>query len=153
MIRNQSSTSQQNSPPKPGEGVKLSQEFLMMKTRLSLHQIMKLNLWGNNLGDISIIQSLPNLEVVALTINHITSLKDFQFCYKLRELYLRGNKIPADISELQYLRQLRSLKVLNLAENPISSILPFYRTVTIKFLPWLEKLDDIPVTPVELQMA
>jgi len=28
-------------------GMVLTQEFLLMKTRLSLHQITKLNLWGN----------------------------------------------------------------------------------------------------------
>ena len=128
------------------QGMVLTQEFLLMKTRLSLHQISKLNLWGNDLGDVSILQQLVNLEVLALTVNQISSLKDFQFCTKLKELYLRRNNIPALVSEIGYLKNLKSLKVLNLAENPISSSLPGYRMLVIKMIPSLEKLDDIEVS-------
>ena len=49
----------------------LTQEFLLMKTRQSLPQITKLNLWGNDLGDVSILKQLVNLEVLALTVNQI----------------------------------------------------------------------------------
>jgi Leucine-rich repeat (LRR) protein len=77
-----------------------------MKTRQNLDQIVKLNLWGNDLGDVSILNSLPNLEILALTVNQIASLKDFQNCSKLRELYLRRNNIPAKITELKYLQNL-----------------------------------------------
>ena len=91
-----------------------------MKTRQSLPQIVKLNLWGNDLGDVSILKNLPNLEVLALTVNQIRTLKDFSTCYKLKELYLRRNNIPANYNELKYLKDLPNLKVLNLSENPIS---------------------------------
>jgi cilla- and flagella-associated protein len=49
----------------------------MMKTRQPLHQIQKLNLWGNDLNDVSVIKNLNNLEVLALTVNQISTLKDF----------------------------------------------------------------------------
>ena len=124
-----------------------------MKTRQSLENIQRLNLWGSNLEDISVIQHLTNLEVAGLTINKINSLADFQHCLKLKELYLRGNRIPSDIQQLHYLRKLRNLRILNLAENPISVCLPFYRKVVLKFLPWLEKLDDVPVSDLELVQA
>ncbi len=48
------------------------------------------------------------------------------------------------------------MKILNLGENPISAEqggLPFYRLAVINHLPWLEKLDEIPVTYEELQKA
>jgi Leucine-rich repeat (LRR) protein len=48
-----------------------------MKTRQPLHQIQKLNLWGNDLNDVSVIKNLNNLEVLALTVNQISTLKDF----------------------------------------------------------------------------
>jgi hypothetical protein len=40
-----------------------------MKTRQPLHLISKLNLWGNNLEDVSILRNLQELEILALTVN------------------------------------------------------------------------------------
>lgn len=91
-----------------------------MKTRQPLHLIQKLNLWGNDLQDVSILRNLQSLEVLALTVNQITTMKDFQNLYSMRELYLRRNYIPADLEELSYLAGLKNLKVLNLSENPMS---------------------------------
>ena len=74
----------------------------------------------------------------------------------LRELYLRRNNIAANLEELECLQNLRNLKVLNLAENPISAEhggLPHYRTCVLHFLPHLEKLDDIAVVYEEAQRA
>ena len=127
-----------------------------MKTRQPLHLIQKLNLWGNDLHDVSILKNLQSLEVLALTVNQITTMKDFSNLYSLRELYLRRNYIPPDLMELRYLSGLKNLKVLNLGENPMSAEhggIPFYRSVVLKHLPWLQKLDDTPVTYEEVQMA
>ena len=77
-----------------------------MKTRQSLNQIIKLNLWGNDLGDVSILSSLTNLEILALTVNQIGTLKDFGQCYKLKELYLRRNNIPPEPEEIGHLANL-----------------------------------------------
>lgn len=66
---------------------------------------------------------------------------------------MRRNNIPASLEELECLQNLRNLKVLNLAENPISSDvggLPHYRTCVLHFLPQLEKLDDVAVEPEEV---
>ena len=148
--------SNNSSPIKVQAGMKLTQEFLVMRTKQPLNHIKKLNLWGNELGDVSIIQNLTNLEVLALTVNCITTLKDFGGLTKLRELYLRRNNIVANLEELEYLQTLTSLKTLNLAENPISSPhggLPHYRLCVLFFVPWLEKLDDILVTPDEVTQA
>ena len=65
------------SPTRASAGITLSAEFLKMKTRQDLNQIVKLNLWGNDLADVSILNSLSNLEVLALTVNQIPSLQDF----------------------------------------------------------------------------
>ena len=75
---------------------------------------------------------------------------------KLRELYLRRNNIVASLDQLEYLQSLTSLRTLSLAENPISSAhggLPHYRVCVLHFVPWLEKLDDVPVTPDEVTRA
>ena len=85
--------------------------------------------------------------------NNIDSLKEFQYCPKLRELFLRRNQIPASLIELSYLRNLKTLKVLNLSENPIAEQLPHYRLMVIKSIPSLEKLDDVMVSYEELEQA
>jgi len=65
-----------HSPTHSGQGIKLTPEYLKMKTRQELNQITQLNLWGSDLQDISIIQSLVNIEILALTVNRISTLKD-----------------------------------------------------------------------------
>ena len=63
---------------------------------------------------------------------------------------MRGNKVPAVIDQLQFLQHLPNLRVLNLTDNPISQSLANYRMAVIKFLPHLDKLDDLPVSPLEV---
>jgi Leucine-rich repeat (LRR) protein len=80
------------------------------------------------------------LEVLSLSVNNISTLKDVQNCYNLRELYLRKNSL-SDIQEVRYLQPLRKLKILWLGENPIADI-QGYRQFVIKCLPQIEKLDN-----------
>jgi hypothetical protein len=43
-----------------------------------LSSIKNVNLWGNDLEDLSLIASeLPNVEIVSLSLNRIIALKDF----------------------------------------------------------------------------
>jgi len=111
-----------------------------MKTKTNrIDSIKNLNLWGNDLDDISIVSQMQALEVLSLSVNNISTLKDVQNCSSLRELYLRKNVI-ADINEVRYLANLRKLRTLWLGENPIADI-PNYRFFVIKCLPQIEKLD------------
>lgn len=68
----------------------------------ALYSIKSLNLWGNDLDDISMIERLPNLEVLSLSVNRINTLSDIAKCKNIRELYLRKNSI-ASMEELLYL--------------------------------------------------
>ena len=45
---------------------------------------------------------MPNLEVLSLSVNKISTLKDLNNCNKLQELYLRKNNI-SDIREIKHL--------------------------------------------------
>lgn len=66
-------------------GKPLTADLVFTKTKSdSLHNIKNLNLWGNDLEDLSLIQKMPNLEVVSLSVNRICSLKDFSHCPKLQ---------------------------------------------------------------------
>lgn len=84
-------------------GKTLTPELILMKCKTDkLAQIKNLNLWGNDLDDISIIREMPNIEICSLSLNKIYSLKDFASCKKLTELYLRKNLV-ADLLEVKYL--------------------------------------------------
>jgi Leucine-rich repeat (LRR) protein len=146
MQRRDSQTDSNISPAKAQKGIVLTQEFLVMKTRQPLPQIVKLNLWGNDLCDVSFLKNLANLEVLALTVNQLSTLQDFSSCFKIKELYLRRNNIPASLTQIHYLSGLNSLRILNLSENPIATELPHYRLMVLKYLPKLEKLDDVVVS-------
>ena len=112
----------------------LTLELIHMKTKTNrIESIKNLNLWGNDLDDISIVSQMSALEVLSLSVNNISTLRDVQNCYNLRELYLRKNSV-ADINEVMYLQNLRKLRILWLGENPIAEI-PGYRQFVIKCLP------------------
>eukprot|EP00439_Symbiodinium_sp_Y106_P032822 s6199_g3.t3 len=128
------------------------QEMVFMRTKCNRMDLIKnLNLWGNDLQDISVIQSMPNLEVLSLSVNQVNTLVDLQHCPKLSELYLRKNEIM-DLSEILYLRHLRRMKVLWLADNPCAD-LPYYRQYILHHLPNLTKIDSEDVTEDERRDA
>ena len=67
---------------------KLTRELIAQKVKSDrLESIRKLNLWGSNLGDISIISQMPSLEVVSLSVNKIHSLKPFANLKNLKKIY------------------------------------------------------------------
>ena len=126
----------------------LTPDFILMRCKTDkLTQIKNLNLWGNDLEDVSALRDLPNMEICSLSLNKISSLRDFQSSKKLKELYLRKNQI-ADLQELKYLSGLPNLKVLWLWDNPICQH-PLYRQYCIKLLPNLVKLDSTAVSSEE----
>lgn len=94
---------------------------------------------------------MPNLEVLSLSVNKVTTLIDIAHCSKLQELYLRKNNIT-DISEIRYLVQLPNLRVLWLWDNPCAETKD-YRDIIIKALPNLNKLDNAEVTNEEKAAA
>lgn len=130
----------------------LTPESVLMRCKADrLETIQKMNVWGSELEDVRVLRGMPNLEIVSLSVNKISSLKDFQTCTKMKELYLRKNLI-VDIAEIRYLQNMSALKVLWLLENPCAE-LPNYRLLVIKMLPSLEKLDNQAVTPEERSQA
>jgi cilla- and flagella-associated protein len=126
----------------------LTPDLILQRTKTdNLFSIKNLNLWGNELEDLSLLSKMPNLEVLSLSVNKISSLKDFATCSKLQELYLRKNNI-SDLTEIRYLMNLRNLKVLWLWDNPCADETN-YRDIVIKCLPSLVKLDNSGITPEE----
>ena len=112
----------------------LTKETIVEKCKKqNFKEIVNINIWGCDIDDVSIIHQLPNLEVVSMSVNKISTLKPFSFCPKITELYLRKNLIK-DINQVEHLSQLKNLKVLWLSDNPCSSD-PYYRQIIIKILP------------------
>ena len=131
---------------------KLSRELIAQKVKSDrIESIRNLNLWGSNLEDVSIIEDMPSLEIVSLSVNKIKTLRPFANLANLRELYLRRNLI-SNLNEIKYLTDCQNLSVLWLSENPICDN-PNYRAVIICVLPQLQKLDDIAITDQERSKA
>lgn len=131
---------------------KLSRELIAQKVKSDrIESIRNLNLWGSNIEDISIIEEMPSLEIVSLSVNKIRTLRPFANLQNLRELYLRRNNIT-NLNEIKYLTDCQNLSVLWLSENPICDN-PNYRAVVICILPQLQKLDDVAITDSEREKA
>lgn len=126
----------------------LTEEIIKKQANVpSIHEVKNLNMWGKNLTDVSIIEKMPALENIALSVNKIQTLKPFAACPKLRELFLRNNLI-SDFEEIGYLVNLKNLRTLWLSENPIAKE-PNYRSRVIQMLPQLTKLDEADVTAAD----
>ncbi|XP_063370657.1 centrosomal protein of 72 kDa [Cydia amplana] len=131
---------------------RLTEEMVIARSKQSdLSSIKKLNCWGAELGDVSLLRRMPNVEVLAFSINKIRSLQDFAGCRLLRELYVRKNEIK-DLREIRHLRHLPALTSLWLDENPCTHH-PQYRLTVLRNLPRLEKLDNVDVQQEELEEA
>ena len=129
----------------------LTRVRLCFSSPSALSDVRNLNLWGNDLCDISVLRDCPNVEVVSLSVNSITSLADLAGCHRLRELYLRKNKV-ADLKQILYLTALPDLRILWLSENPVCAH-PHYREFILAKLPKLQKLDNTDVTEEERDLA
>lgn len=132
--------------------VRLTEEMVTARTRCNDYMaVKKLNCWGAELTDISILRKMKQVQVLSLSVNKISGLADFQNCVELEDLFVRKNEI-ADLNEVCYLQKLPKLRNLWLSENPCSEE-EGYRFAVIRALPNLEKLDDKVITPEELQTA
>ncbi|XP_032575978.1 double-stranded RNA-binding protein Staufen homolog isoform X6 [Drosophila sechellia] len=133
---------------------RLTEEMVIARAKQSdLCLIKKLNCWGSDLSDVSIIKRMRGVEVLALSVNKISTLSTFEDCTKLEELYLRKNSI-SDINEIAYLQNLPSLRNLWLEENPCCEQAgPNYRSIVLRALPNLKKLDNVEVTKQEVEEA
>ena len=105
-----------------------------------IKEIKKLDIFGEDIKNISIISKMPNLEILALSSNKISSLYPLSQCLNMREIYLRNNNIYS-FEELHHLKVLSNLKVLWLEGNPISKDF-FYREKVIDILPQIQNLDN-----------
>ena len=120
----------------------LTKEFILSKypNITDITEIKKLNLYAEDLLDISLISKMPNIEVLSLSSNQISSLSPLTNCLNVREIYLRNNNIDS-FKELSHLKHLMNLKVLWLEGNPICNDI-YYREKVFNILPQVIFLDN-----------
>ena len=120
----------------------LTKDFILSKypKYSDITEIKKLNIWGEDIEDISIISKMVNLEVLSLSANKISTLSSLSNCLNLREIYLRNNNINT-FEELNHLRPLLNLKILWLEGNPICDDV-LYREKVLNLLPQIIFLDN-----------
>jgi cilla- and flagella-associated protein len=62
----------------------LTQDLVLTKSKCdNLLNVKNLNLWGNEIDDMKLLKNMPNVEVLSLSVNKISTLKDFAHCHKL----------------------------------------------------------------------
>jgi dynein light chain 1, axonemal len=91
-----------------------------------------------------------NLEQLWLSYNVIDKLKGLEMLKKLKVLYI-GNNLIRDWAEIAKLYQLKALEDLLLVGNPVAEAVeePVFRKEALKRVPFLKKLDGVPVVQVE----
>jgi hypothetical protein len=92
-----------------------------------------------------------NIEILTLSVNLLTSLEHVQHCVNLTELYIRNNNI-LDLGEIFYLKKLKKLRILWLADNECANRINYRQTV-LRNLPNLHKLDNTAVTVDEIDIS
>ena len=120
---------------------KLTKDFI--RSRLGnddFENIKNLNLWGNNIDDISLLSEMPKLEIISLSTNHIKDLSVFRKLKNIKELYLIDNQI-SDFNQIENLKNCPKLEILCLQENPISKQSNYHQKI-FEILPFLKKLDN-----------
>lgn len=120
----------------------LTEDYILSKYSKysNISEIKRLNIWGEDIEDISIISKMPNLEILSLSSNHISFLSPLSACLNMREIYLRNNNINS-FEELYHLKPLFNLKALWLEGNPICDEI-YYREKVLNILPQVICLDN-----------
>lgn len=123
----------------------LTEKLVLEKTKVAkLEDVQRLDLWGEGLTDISIVQKLPHLEVLSLAANNVSSLKALRRCTSLQELYLRKNKISR-LREVTMLSGMPKLTVLWMMDNPCAQH-EYYRDFVLHCCQSLRQLDSVEIT-------
>lgn len=116
-----------------------------------LRTLKWLDLSFNKIRKIQGIENLVNLEDLSLYSNKLSVVGGLESCTNLQCLSLGNNRIDS-LEQVIKLRQLRSLRMCNLADNPVCNEAEYKMTV-LAYLDTLKYLDYALVDPAECLVA
>ncbi|XP_068618060.1 uncharacterized protein [Battus philenor] len=135
----------------------LSFNHIQRLENLNNLRLLWLDVSYNNISSFEFSQNvglwtLLDLKYLNISENSLMCMKIFSGCTRLRELYARNNRLGILLELAVYLRQMRSLVVLDLRSNPVCST-PGYKDVIYTTFPLLINLDGETIDPVEQQYS
>lgn len=117
----------------------------------SLKQLRHLDLGSNKLTSLAALSGLSQLTQLCIEDNLLDSLSGLAGLSNLMQLYAGGNQV-AELSQVQHLRALPKLLILDLYSNPVCSVMD-YRPFTIYNVRKLKVLDGRSIDSSELSAA
>ena len=124
-------------------------DILKITSKKFKSDVQKIDAFALGIRIISPLINFPNLTIISLSLNSISTLDAFSTCFSLQELYIRKNKI-LDLVQIGHLQNLSLLKVLFIADNPCCDDKK-YRIKTVQVLKGLRKLDNDVICNDELE--
>jgi hypothetical protein len=111
-----------------------------------------LDLSFNRIHKIQGLKNLVNLEDLSLYSNKISIIEGLEYCTSLQCLSLGSNRIDS-LEQVAKLRQLRSLRMLTLAGNPICKDSSEYKMTVLAYVNTLKYLDYALIDQAEFNTA
>ncbi|KAJ1433675.1 protein phosphatase 1 [Ochromonadaceae sp. CCMP2298] len=111
-----------------------------------------LDLSFNKIKKIEGLDNLTQLEDLSLYSNKISVIEGLETCSNLQCLSLGNNRIDS-LEQIIKFRQLKSLRMLTLSDNPISTNNPDYRNYVMAYVDTLKYLDYALIDPVLREKA
>jgi hypothetical protein len=132
------------------ESVNLSvEDLLKICHKKSPEEVKKINAFAMSILTLpSNLGIFPNLQIISLSLNFLTTLQPFQACHQLQELHLRKNNIR-NVNEIKYLKDLKKLSTFLLNDNPCCETTESYRLKVIRILKNLKSLDSVVISEDE----
>jgi hypothetical protein len=87
---------------------------------MKIKSIRMLDISLNKIADLAFTEQLVNLEVFIANNNAITSISSLSYLKLLRVLDVSKNKIAYNTSTMKALSNMKSLKELSIADNPVN---------------------------------